>query len=56
MAGIKSGINGQINNNIVTDGLIFYVDPAYKKSYPGSGSTIKNLINLRVCIICCCCR
>ena len=46
MAGIKTGISGQINNNIVTDGLVFYVDPAYKKSYPGSGSTIKNLINL----------
>ena len=45
MAGIKSGINGQINNNIVTDGLVFYVDPAYKKSYPGSGTTSTDLVN-----------
>ena len=42
MAGIKSGINGQINNNIVTDGLIFYVDPAYKKSWTGPNSTNVN--------------
>jgi hypothetical protein len=45
MAGIKTGISGQINNNIVTDGLVFYVDPAYKKSYPGSGTEIKSLKN-----------
>ena len=45
MAGIKTGISGQINNNIVTDGLIFYVDPAYKKSYPGSGTTSTDLVN-----------
>ncbi len=43
MAGIKTGISGQINNNIVTDGLIFYVDPAYKKSYLGSGADTFNL-------------
>ena len=45
MAGIKSGINGQINNNIVTDGLVFYVDAAYKKSYPRSGTTWSNIIS-----------
>ena len=45
MAGIKSGINGQINNNIITDGLVFYVDPAYKKSYPGSGTASTDLVN-----------
>ena len=39
MAGVKTGISGQINNNIVTDGLVFYVDAAYKKSYPRSGTT-----------------
>jgi len=44
MAGIKSGINGQINNNIVTDGLVFYMDPAYKKSYPGSGTNANSLV------------
>ena len=44
MAGIKTGISGQINNNIITDGLVFYVDPAYKRSYPGSGTNINNLI------------
>jgi hypothetical protein len=43
MAGIKSGINGQINNNIVTDGLVFYIDPAYKISYPGTGTTIHDI-------------
>ena len=39
MAGVKTGISGQINNNIVTDGLVFYVDAAYKISYPRSGTT-----------------
>ena len=48
MAGIKSGINGQINNNIVTNGLVFYVDPAYKKSYPGSGNDCFNLKNTTI--------
>jgi hypothetical protein len=43
MAGIKSGINGQINNNIVTDGLVLSYDAAYKKSYPRSGTTTFNL-------------
>ena len=43
MAGVKTGISGQINNNIVTDGLVFYVDAAYKKSYPRTGTSIFNL-------------
>jgi len=45
MAGAKTGINGQINNNIVTDGLVFYVDPAYKKSYPRSGTDVTDIVN-----------
>ena len=43
MAGVKTGISGQINNNIVTDGLVFYMDPAYKISYPGSGTTATDI-------------
>ena len=43
MAGVKTGISGQINNNIVTDGLVFYIDPAYKSSYPGSGTNVIDL-------------
>ena len=46
MAGVKTGISGQINNNIVTDGLVFYVDPAYKKSWTGpDSSTVNDLIS-----------
>ena len=30
-------------NSIVTDGLVFYVDAANSKSYPGSGTTWTNL-------------
>jgi len=48
MAGAKVGISGQINNNIVTDGLVFYIDPAYKKSYPGTGTNVNDLINTAV--------
>ena len=44
MAGVKTGISGQLNNNIVTDGLEFYIDAAYNSSYPGSGTTITDLI------------
>ena len=44
MAGVRTGISGQINNNIVTDGLIFYIDPAYKISYPGTGTSVENTI------------
>ena len=43
MAGAKTGINGQINNNIVTNGLVLSYDAAYKKSYPRSGTTTFNL-------------
>ena len=43
MAGVKTGISGQVNNNIVTDGLVFYVDPAYKISYPGTGTTVTDI-------------
>ena len=45
MAGVKTGISGQINNNIVTDGLVFYTDAAYKISYPRSGAITHNIIN-----------
>ena len=45
MAGIKTGISGQINNNIITDGLVFYVDPAYKINYPGTGTTVTDTVN-----------
>ena len=47
MAGVKTGISGQINNNIVTDGLVFYIDPAYKISTTPSSDTVKsfNTIN-----------
>ena len=43
MPGISAGLGGQVNNNIQTDGLIFYVDSAYKKSYLGSGTTWNDL-------------
>ena len=29
---------------IVTDGLVFYLDPANSKSYPGTGTSKNNLI------------
>ena len=49
MAGVKTGISGQINNNIVTDGLVFYADPAYKKSWAGPDSnTINSLVGTSV--------
>ena len=31
--------------NIVTDGLVFAVDPGSERCYPGSGTTVYNLIN-----------
>ena len=37
------GIAAETGNNIQTDGLIFYLDAAYKKSYPGSGTTWSDL-------------
>ena len=30
---------------IVTDGLVFAIDPANSKSYPGSGTTVTNLLD-----------
>ena len=48
MAGVRTGISGQINNNIVTDGLVFYIDPAYKISYPESGTTVTDIMSLNV--------
>ena len=48
MAGVKTGISGQINNNIVTDGLILYIDASYNKSYPRSGTDWFNLENLTI--------
>ena len=44
MPGISAGLGGQVNNNIQTDGLVFYIDAAYKKSYPKAGSTWYDLI------------
>jgi hypothetical protein len=46
----KSGILGQINNNIVTDGLIYYLDPAYKISTIPSSTTTKafNIIDTTI--------
>ena len=35
----------KIGSHIVDEGLIFYIDVANKKSYPGTGTNIKNLIN-----------
>ena len=43
MPGISAGLGGQVNNNIQTDGLVFYIDSAYKKSYPGNGTTWNDL-------------
>ena len=48
MAGVRAGISGQVNNNIVTDGLVFYIDPAYKSSYPGTGTNVNDLVNTAV--------
>ena len=31
--------------NIVTDGLVFAMDPGSERSYPGSGTTTTNIIN-----------
>ena len=43
--GMSYGITAETGNNIQTDGLVFYVDAAYKKSYPGSGTTWSDLVN-----------
>ena len=44
--GNSFGISSETNNNIQTKGLVFYVDAAYKKSYPRSGATTQNLANV----------
>lgn len=36
---------------IVSDGLIFYIHPALKASYPGSGNTIYDLVDGQSCTI-----
>ena len=38
------GVISQTGNNIQTDGLVFYIDPAYKKSYI-SGGSVSSLVN-----------
>ena len=43
--GSSFGISAETGNNIQTDGLVFYVDAAYKKSYPGSGTSVTDLVN-----------
>jgi len=45
MAGVRAGISGQINNNIVTDGLVWIFDPAYRISFPRSGTNVNNIIS-----------
>ena len=39
-------MGSQYNPNIVNDGLVLTLDAANKNSYPGSGSTIKNLVGI----------
>ena len=43
--GTKYGITAETGNNIQTNGLIFYVDPAYQKSYI-TGSLPQSVFNL----------
>ena len=43
MAGIKAGVNGEINNNIQTLGLNGYWDAAYKKSFTPGTTNAHNL-------------
>ena len=45
MPGISAGLGGQVNNNIVTDGLVFYMDPAYKSSYSRTGTTTTDIVS-----------
>ena len=33
------------NNQIVTDGLVFYLDAANTRSYPGSGTSVIDMVN-----------
>ncbi len=41
--GSKYGIIAETGNNIVTEGLVFYVDSSIKKSYPRTGTNAFNL-------------
>ena len=41
--GSSFGVISQTGNNIQTEGLVFYVDPAYKISYPGTGTSITDI-------------
>ena len=41
--GSSFGITSETNNNIQTDGLVYYLDAAYKSSYPRSGTTWSDL-------------
>ncbi len=43
--GSSFGIISQTGNNIQTNGLVFYIDPAYKISYPRTGTNIFNILN-----------
>ena len=43
--GSSFGVTSETNNNIQTDGLVYYLDPAYKKSYPRSGTATTDLAN-----------
>ena len=45
--GSSFGIAAETGNNIVTDGLVFYIDPAYKISTTPSNDTVKsfNIVN-----------
>ncbi len=36
-------IFGRLNTNVVTEGLLMYVDPAVKRSYNGSGTTVTDI-------------
>ena len=46
--GSSFGVISQTGNNIQTEGLVFYIDPAYKISYPGTGTTVNDIISLNV--------
>ena len=41
--GSSFGVISQTGNNIQTDGLVFYIDTAYKISYPGTGTTVTDI-------------
>ena len=43
MAGIKTGVDGQINNNIQTNGLVCYWDASIDKSFTSGTSKTYNL-------------